>query len=108
MGLIFVPLYVIGSVMAVALFLHNLSKLTKGRSNVSTDIPESAANVTLDRPQIKLSDLAARYIALFVIANISFFVCYALAISINVSSGLRDIPVIMHYTINFMCVYLQS
>lgn len=96
-------LHFIASVMAVSLFLRKLSQIAIQRTTSPRNIPNSASEVSLDRQQMKLSNLAARYLGLFVIANVSTFAAW-------LGFGLSDDFIfifILDFTVNLLCLYLQ-
>ena len=105
----FFCLYLIGSVLSVALLLNNLSNLAKERASTirSMNIPESPSNIDLNKQQMRISDLAARYLGLFVIANLSTIFLSLFSVMIDTESGLKFRLVTIDLTVNLICVHLQ-
>jgi len=104
LGYSFAALYVIGACLAVAFFVRTLSKVAKARSeSIRTE-----RDVEQEVNQQKLHHLAARYILLFSIANVSFVVLTVLlGIAVNIDSGVRFVMFVADYTVNLLCVYLN-
>jgi len=119
-------LYVFGSVLAVVLLMSNLMNLSKlatpgivgnnsfsstpspnSRSDTDTPPPTSPSHIELNRQQTKLSVLSARYLGLFVIANVSSVLLMVVIMNIYEPSGMRIMPMVMDTTINLICIYLQ-
>ena len=102
-------LYVIGSVLAVALLLNNLSKLAQEQASTirSDNMPKSPSKIDLNKNQMQITDLAARYLGLFVIANFSTIVLSLFSVMIDTESGLHFRLVTIAITVNLICVYLQ-
>ena len=100
-------LYVVGCVLAVSFFISNLSKLAKAqrislyKSNVSKE------DIKLNPQQRKLSDLAAKYMMLFVIEIGSSIFNIILVLAVNATSGLRVTMFTIDAVVNLFCIYLQ-
>ena len=102
-------LYLTGSVLAVALLLNKLSKLAQEQASTirSDNLPHSPSQIDLNKRQMRISDLAARYLGLFVIANLSTIFLSLFSVMIDTESGLKFRLVTIDLTVNLICVHLQ-
>ena len=101
-------LYMIGCVLAVYFFISNLSKLAKAREMTMRDLNIPEMDIKLDPHQQQLSDLAAKYMMLFVIAMGSSILTHSVfKYFVNHSSGLRMVFISIDNTVNLFCMYLQ-
>lgn len=111
-------LFVIGSILALSLFINKLRKLALSQisdilsaGNVS-DLAEQGTlktdDISLNDRQRVIIELATRYTLLFVIALATdFFIIILLANAVNPNSGLRQLFFAIDFTTNLLCVYLQ-
>jgi len=101
---LFLILFFVGSAMAVAFFVNNLSELAESRSISLRNLAVAEDDVALDKSQQKLSDLAARYLLLFGFATTSTILCFALTfVEYNVFATFF----VIDHCINLICLYLQ-
>ena len=101
----FLFMFLIGSALAVYFFVSNLSKLAKSRMNSMKNINISADDISLDKSQQKLVDLAARYLLLFGIATFSSMLFTVGGIFI--AFGILEVLITIDFCINLFCMALQ-
>ena len=106
--LFFIILFLIGSAMAVGLFVNNLRLLINTRSSSKYNVDITVDAIQLDQNQQKLSDLAARYLLLYTVATASTVVTWILLILMSRIAGI-DVRLLIpvDWCINMLCVYLQ-
>ena len=99
-------LYFCSSGLAVYVFACNLSKLAKSRSPSIGSIGSHPKDIQLTKQQQDLSDLAARYIMLFLIAVVSTVLMQLLSYAVPLSA-LRTAFYDVDLSINMLTIYLQ-
>lgn len=107
LGLSLLFLYMIGSGLAVYLFLAKLSKLAKDRERSLINLNLSARHIELDQGQQRIAKLSAKYLMLFGIAMASTILMHILSYSVNIGSGLRSPILAVDVCINLLTVDLQ-
>ena len=101
-------IFFIGSALAVYFFVSNLSKLAKSMRNSMRNTNISAEEISLNKSQQKLVDLAARYLLLFGIATFSSLIsCYCGIYAPWTRGGTSEIANAIDFGINIFCLYLQ-
>merc|ERR1712130_42105 len=103
-GFIWLFVFFMGSALAVYFFVSNLFKLAALRNRTMSKACITAEEISLDRFQQKMIDLAARYLLLFGVATLSslLFTLGGLFVS-----SLWGIPVAIAFCINLLCMALQ-
>ena len=104
--LIFFCVFCIGSAMAVYFFVSNLSKLAHAREQTLEKMNMTEEDIRLDKFQLRLIHLAARYLLLYGIASLSSILLTVAAIFI-LGRTIVDIFVSIDFCINLICMYLQ-
>ena len=99
--------YIIGSGLAVYLFLHKLSQIGKDRAKYAIHQNISPQTVQLDRAQQSFSKLSAKYLLLFAIATISTILAHFLGYCVNIESGLRSPILAVDVCVNLFTILLQ-
>lgn len=101
-------LYVVGSVLAVRLFVMNLSSAAKMQASSvgsESDLTVNADDISLNVRQQKLLHLAAKYILLFFVAILSTMVAWLCIIIVSFECG--AIIMFIDFSVNLQCLYLQ-
>lgn len=101
-------LYIIGSGLAVHIFISNLSKLAMARLESTRQIP-SPSNIRLSEQQQKLSNLSAKYTMLFMPAIISTILFVLLNSTLRYAFGTALFMILLpvDLCLNLWCSYLQ-
>jgi len=99
--------YLVGSALAVRVFARNMSKLARTQKNTlrlnNFDISKLP---TLNDRQIKLLNLSAKYILLYIV-SISFTVILTQILFHVVSAEMSGLWISADININLFCIYLQ-
>lgn len=104
--LVGILLYVVGCVLAVRLFVVNLSIIAKLQANTLRGSPRAnPEDISLNETQCQLLRLSAKYVLLFFIALLaSFLTIFFIFI---VSSECAGLFVSADICVNMLCLYLQ-
>jgi len=105
--IVFLILFFIGSAMAVYFFVSNLSKLAQSRRQTITKMNVTKEEIHLDKVQLQLVHLAARYVLLYGIASSSSLLFTGCSLVLTLGGNMEDIPVQIDCCINLLCLYLQ-
>ena len=97
--------YIVGSALCVRLYALNLFVNAKWQAMSIREGSENAETVSLNRRQLRLLSLSAKYILLFFIAISCTILCVALMRI--VSHHLRDAFFVLDLCVNLWCLYLQ-
>lgn len=103
---IFFFFFFMGSALAVYFFVSNLSKLAKSRRNTLSKMNISETDISLDRSQQKMMDLAARYLLLYGVATLSSMM-FTVGCLFLLGQHVLDITITIDCSINLICMYLQ-
>ena len=91
--------------LAVRLFVKNLSVIAKMQNSSQRDVSPKAEDISLNDKQLRLLNLAAKYILLFFVAiSVTIFTLFFIFI---VSWTFGGIIVSIDLCINLFCLYLQ-
>ena len=104
---LFYFLFIIGSIMAMILFVSNLDKLAKAQADTPRTSEAGVSLPSLNRRQQRFIDLAARYMLLFSIAMMTTTFSSILSAAFSVTSGIHFAILTVDFTVNVFCVYLQ-
>ena len=105
----FIPgifLYICVCALAVRLLVNNLSVIAKMQNRSQRDVTAKAEDISLNDKQLKLLNLAAKYILLFFVAILSSIFTVFLAFFI-VSWIFGGIFASIDLCVNLLCLYLQ-
>lgn len=103
--------YFIGSALAVYFFVNNLLKIARAQATVLSEDYVIGRDVSMDlavEKQQKLSDLAARYMMLFIIAVTSTSCTNIIALLVNDGSSWRNSIYAFDSCVNLWCIFLQE
>ena len=101
-------LYFIVSVVAVFMFIKRLVNLVKALNRTNTAVQchtPTVKDIELDKRQQELSDLAAKYVMLYLIAVISMILMWGMSLSVH--EMIRPAFLAIDLCINILCLYLQ-
>lgn len=105
--------YTVGCMLAVYFFLRNLSRLTIDTMTANVTTPTNPTSPTiptaidLNKRQLKMTALAARYLMLFLMAILSTILSAVIGYAFPLHSGFRLSIQIMDFGPNLLCIYLQ-
>lgn len=99
------PLYIIGCVLAVRLFVKRLSETARMQANSQHDLSLEAEDLSLNSRQQKLLFLSAKYMLLFLVAILStgLTFCFSYIVSLKLSIVFASFDV----CVNLFCLCLQ-
>lgn len=95
--------YFLGCALSIYFFVRNLSRLAQQTSLKNVNI--NPGDISLDHHQQQLSNLAAKFVMLFVIAIGSTILSQILGLAVN--NFLRAPFIAIDLTINLLCIFLQ-
>ena len=98
-------LYCCVCALAVLLFVSNLSVIAKMQNSSQRDVSPRAEDLSLNDKQLKLLNLAAKYILLFFVAI--FVTIFTFFLIFIVSFTFGSIFVSIDLCVNLLCLYLQ-
>ena len=98
-------LYICVCALAVRFFVNDLSMIAKMQNRSQQDVTARAGDISLNGKQLKLLNLAAKYILLFFVAILSTIFSYFLVFIVSwiFSAMLSSIDL----CVNLLCLYLQ-
>ena len=101
----FIVIFLVGAALAVYFFVRALYKLTLSRNESMSNSNMNPENVSLDKFQQKMINLAARYLLLFGIATFSSILLTVGCMYLFF--GISELFMFIDLCINLFCMYLQ-
>ena len=101
---LFIIFFLIGSICAVFYFVNNLRLIAKDSAMMASPV---SAGSSVNKIQLRYSNLAARYLLLFGIASASALLSTFFGMAFSANSGMRSIFFVTDCTVNLLCVYFQ-
>ena len=97
--------------MAVYFFISNLRKLAHAREHTLEKMNISEEDIRLDKFQLRMIHLAARYLILYGVATISSVIltviCGIFIFQQEALLSVAGVPICIDFCVNLWCMYLQ-